>query len=298
MPVRIPGLSAAGMAVAPGCSQAIPEASAETGVEAELRRQYTVMCARIDGHFVWLMLLQWAAAIATALWISPLAWPPILSGGSSSLHPHFGMALFSMALFYGGALTLVPIALTRLAPGQRITRLTIAVAQVLMGSLLIHLTGGRIETHFHIFGSLAFLAFYVDWQVLLAASITVAADHYLRGVYMPYSVFGVYAVQPWRWLEDIGWVLFCDIFLITASIGRLTRFRELTTRHLERGELLHRAYYDPLTGLPNRTFLLEKLSEAIRESREAVPHNPSALTSSFGCLYVDLDQFKDVRSEE
>ena len=34
----------------------------------------------------------------------------------------------------------------------------IAAAQMLIGALLIHLTGGRIETHFHVFGSLAFLA--------------------------------------------------------------------------------------------------------------------------------------------
>ena len=36
-----------------------------------------------------------------------------------------------------------------------------AVGQMLMGALLIHLSGGRIETHFLIFGSLAFLAFIV-----------------------------------------------------------------------------------------------------------------------------------------
>ena len=37
---------------------------------------------------------------------------------------------------------------------------------MLMSALLIHLTGGRIETHFHVFGSLAILAFYRDWRVL------------------------------------------------------------------------------------------------------------------------------------
>jgi len=36
-----------------------------------------------------------------------------------------------------------------------------------MSALLIHLSGGRIETHFHVFGSLAFLAFYLDWPVLI-----------------------------------------------------------------------------------------------------------------------------------
>ena len=52
---------------------------------------------------------------------------------------------------------------------------------MLMGALLIHLTGGRIETHFHVFGSLAFLAFYRDWRVLVPATVVVALDHLLRG---------------------------------------------------------------------------------------------------------------------
>ena len=56
------------------------------------------------------------------------------------------------------------------------TRHVVAVAQMLWSALLIHLTGGRIETHFHVFGSLAFLAFYRDWKVLVTATVTVAAD--------------------------------------------------------------------------------------------------------------------------
>src|SRR5437762_12324173 len=51
---------------------------------------------------------------------------------------------------------------------------------MLTSALLIHLTGGRIETHFHGFGSLAFLAFYRDWKVLVPATLVVAADHGLR----------------------------------------------------------------------------------------------------------------------
>jgi ABC-type dipeptide/oligopeptide/nickel transport system permease component len=46
---------------------------------------------------------------------------------------------------------------------------------MLTSALLIHLTGGRIETHFHVFGSLAFLAFYRDWRMLLSATIVVLA---------------------------------------------------------------------------------------------------------------------------
>ena len=63
-----------------------------------------------------------------------------------------------------------------LAGRRRATRSR--VAQMLMGALLIHLTGGRIETHFHVFGSLAFLAFYRDWRVLIPG-------HHRRGAGSP-----------------------------------------------------------------------------------------------------------------
>jgi hypothetical protein len=89
---------------------------------------------------------------------------------------------------------------------------------MLSSALLIHLTGGRIETHFHVFGSLAFLAFYLDWQVILTATIVVAADHFLRGIYWPESVYGVTNPEWWRFLEHAGWVVFEDVFLIWSCV--------------------------------------------------------------------------------
>ena len=45
--------------------------------------------------------------------------------------------------------------------------------------------GGRIEAHFSVFASLAFLALYRDWRVLITASAVVALDHFLRGMFWP-----------------------------------------------------------------------------------------------------------------
>ena len=63
----------------------------------------------------------------------------------------------------------------------------IAISQVAFSALLIHVTGGRLETHFHIFGSLAFLAAYRDWTVLVPSTLLVALDHLMRGIYLPES---------------------------------------------------------------------------------------------------------------
>jgi signal transduction histidine kinase/CheY-like chemotaxis protein len=101
---------------------------------------------------------------------------------------------------------------------------------MLMSALLIHLTGGRIETHFHVFGSLAFLAYYRDWRVLLPATVVVAADHFVRGVYFPQSVFGVLTASPWRWVEHAGWVIFEDAFLVKMCVQGVREMGEIAKR--------------------------------------------------------------------
>src|SRR5437763_1007091 len=177
---------------------------------------------RTDRLFALLMVLQWIAGILFALWVSPLAW----YGTVSRTHLHV-----YAAVFLGGGICLFPAMLGVFRAGELSTRLTIGVAQMLMGALLIHLTGGRIETHFHVFGSLAFLAFYRDWRVLIPATVVVAADHFLRGVFWPQSVYGVLTASSWRWLEHAGWVIFEDTFLFIAiwhSIGEMWGIAERT----------------------------------------------------------------------
>src|SRR5204862_5581267 len=109
-------------------------------------------------------------------------------------------------------------------------RHVIAVAQMLMSALLISLTGGRIETHFHVFGSLVILSFYRDWRVLVPATIVVALDHFLRGIYLPYSVYGVLTASPWRSLEHAGWVLFEDAFLMISCFRSIREMRSIANR--------------------------------------------------------------------
>ena len=145
-----------------------------------------------DALFARLLILQWLAAIAVALWISPRAW----AGTSSYIHPHVWAAVF-----LGGVICSCPLLLIWKWPGHSLTRQAVAIGQMFTSALLIHLTGGRIETHFHVFGSLAFLAFYRDWRVLATASAVVLLDHLLRGVFWPESVFGVAYASVGRALE-------------------------------------------------------------------------------------------------
>ncbi len=177
-----------------------------------------------DRLFAWLMIFQWCSGIAAAIWISPRAW----AGQYSQVHLHV-----YAAFFLGGAICLFPAILGFTRAGAPSTRYFIAISQALTSALLIHLTGGRIETHFHVFGSLAFLAFYRDWKVLIPATIIVAFDHWLRGVYWPQSVYGILVASPWRWAEHAGWVIFEDIFLIASCVRSVEEMQKIARRTAE-----------------------------------------------------------------
>jgi PAS domain S-box-containing protein len=179
---------------------------------------------RTDRLFALLLSLQWVAAQATAFLISPEAW-----AGETHRIPLNVWA----ALFLGGAIVSLPIYLAMKRPGRVLTRHAVAVGQMLMGALLIHLSGGRIEAHFHVFGSLAFLALYRDWRLLVSATVVVATDHFLRGIYWPRSVFGVLTVNPWRWLEHAAWVVYEDIVLVYGCIQSCRELREGARRQAQ-----------------------------------------------------------------
>lgn len=143
---------------------------------------------RTDRMFAGLFGIQYVAGVLAAYFFSPKTW----MGAASAIHIHVWSALI-----LGGAVALLPVGMALTAPGRTATRHVIAVAQMIYSALLIHLLGGRVEAHFHIFGSLAFLSFYRDWRVLISASVVVALDHYFRGVYWPQSVYGILTPSPW-----------------------------------------------------------------------------------------------------
>ena len=183
--------------------------------------------ARVDRMFALLLLVQYVVGIGAAFVVSPFAW----QGKERVLHMHVWVAVLA-----GAGITLLPVLLAMLRPGTVLTRHVIAASQMLSSALLIHLTGGRIETHFHVFGSLAFLAFYLDWKVLITATIVVASDHFARGIFWPESVYGVANPEWWRFLEHAGWVAFEDVFLIWAC---LFSNRELQAAAMRQAEVEH-----------------------------------------------------------
>jgi len=179
---------------------------------------------RTDRMFFWLLIGQWLFGIAIALIWSPRTW----IAQYWSVHQHVLVAVFLGALFAA-----YPLYLIWRAPGTRYTRHMIAIGQMLQSALLVHVTGGRIETHFHVFGSLALLAFYRDWPVLITGSAVVYFDHLALGAWFPLSVYGVPVATIWRSVEHAFWVIFEVVFLTMSCRTGIRELRAIAERQVQ-----------------------------------------------------------------
>ncbi|MGH3160027.1 MAG: diguanylate cyclase domain-containing protein, partial [Streptosporangiaceae bacterium] len=71
-----------------------------------------------------------------------------------------------------------------------------------------------------------------------------------------------------------------------APSGAVITFRDITERKAFEDELHHHAFYDSLTGLPNRRLLVERLDQALLRSA------PDGTTHAL--IFVDVDRFKSI----
>src|SRR5687767_5640465 len=119
--------------VGPTHSGASGSESQDARADAVFHTHQQALYERTDRMFAYLMCGQWLAAIVFALVVAPRTW----AGASSEIHIHVWAAVI-----LGGLVSLFPATLALTRPGTSFTRYTIAAAQMLMGALLIHLTGG------------------------------------------------------------------------------------------------------------------------------------------------------------
>ncbi len=227
--------------------------------ESLYRSQLTAGSRSIDRLFVVLLVVEWVAEVLYALLISPYTW----AGETARIHANVWIATV-----LGAAIISLPVALAWLRPGTELTRQLIACAQILSSAIFIHLSGGRIEAHFHIFGSMAFLALYRDWKVLVTASIIVAWDHFARGFLWPRSIYGISDASTWRWAEHVFWVVFENSVLIVGCRQSLSAQYALAVRQAD-SEAAHQAVETQIT---QRTTDLSRANEELRQrARVAAP---------------------------
>ncbi len=130
------------------------------------------------------------------------------------------------AVIVGGLTSGIAWFLTRHRAGALATRVFVGAAFMVYSGLVIHVAGGMIEMHFHIFASLAFLTIYRDWRVPVAGAATITAHHLLFHVLqmqgVPVYVFPAGMAHGW------GIVAIHAAFVVyeTLVLVRITRLSQ------------------------------------------------------------------------
>jgi diguanylate cyclase (GGDEF)-like protein/PAS domain S-box-containing protein len=123
-----------------------------------------------------------------------------------------------------------------------------------------------------------------------------AENHHDEGVrYLSKQFFEAMSVKCGPIREDVGLkkgygVIHVDVSMsemqVAENLHYVVTFRDATLRVEQMQVLKHLALHDPLTGLPNRTLLTDRLQQAVTVCEREESH--------FSLMFMDLDRFKEV----
>jgi PAS domain S-box-containing protein len=141
------------------------------------------------------------------------------------------VAVARSILLMSGILISVPAILAFTKSGESSTRHLIAGSQMLVVGLWIYLSGGRPEAHFFLYCSLALLAFYRDWRVLLTASVCTISDHFIRGIFLSHALYQ--GETATRMLEHVTWIGMTAVFLARSCLASVRDMRQISFEHVQ-----------------------------------------------------------------
>ena len=147
-----------------------------------------------------------------------------------------------------------------------------ALGLVSASAVLVSLSGGVIEMHFHFFVMVGILTLYQDWLPFLLAIGFVVVHH---GVFGTLDAAAVYDHAD-AVAHPVKWALIHGAFVLAASTVSVIAWR------LNEDQ----AFRDSLTRLPNRALFHDRVGHAMARAGR----RPEALA----VLFVDLDGFKGV----
>ena len=150
--------------------------------------------------------------------------------------------LFAFALWQGYALShaatemVVPgacLLFARLARNRRLAAFFVTAGLVFCSSVLVHLSGGMIEAHFHFFILIGLIALYQDWVPFVWNVAFTVLSHGLGTVIASDLMFNHSEGQnrPWSWAVIHG------VSVLAACVGEIVFWRH-TEREQERNTTL------------------------------------------------------------
>ena len=112
-------------------------------------------------------------------------------------------------LVESGAVALFAVAAWVVRSQRRQTTVVTAVGLLTSSAVLVHLSGGMIEMHFHYFVMVGVITLYQDWYPFLIAIGYVVLQHGFAGLADPSAVYNHPAAvaNPWKWAAVHGFFI-------------------------------------------------------------------------------------------
>ncbi len=113
----------------------------------------------------------------------------------------FGLVEVLHVLLEAGVIALAAVWATSPRAGRMLRTLAACFGLIASSAVLVHLSGGHVEMHFHFFIMLAVIALYQEWLPFLLSIAFVAAHHGILGAIDPTSVYNNpdAIAHPWKW---------------------------------------------------------------------------------------------------
>jgi diguanylate cyclase (GGDEF)-like protein/PAS domain S-box-containing protein len=105
--------------------------------------------------------------------------------------------------------------------GRRWRTAAATLGLVTCSSLLVHLTGGLIESHFHFFAVIAVVTLYQEWLPFVLAFVYVVVHHGVVGVLTPTAVYNHAAA----WNRPVLWAMIHGAYVVLAAAANLIAWR-------------------------------------------------------------------------
>ena len=114
--------------------------------------------------------------------------------------------------------------------GRRIRTASAALGLLMASAVLVHLTNGLTEAHFHFFVMLAVIAIYHDWLPFLLGIGFVVLEHGTMGLLVPHEVFD----HQDAWDEPWKWALIHGVFVLGLCAAHIVQWRFAERTQAER----------------------------------------------------------------
>ncbi|MCA1846132.1 MAG: sensor domain-containing diguanylate cyclase, partial [Actinobacteria bacterium] len=221
-------------------------------------------------------------------WISGLLWfhVPVIVGfglirGNGALH----------SIAEGGPVAAMGLLSAHRRYARQLRSALAGLGLMISSAVLVHLSGGNIEMHFHFFVMLSVISLYQDWRPFLVSIAFVATHHAVMGTIRPHDVFD----HSSAWNSPLKWAAIHAFFVLASCAASVVSWRIVEDSHrrskaaLEDGERHFRALIEHSTDVVTVVDAEGNISYDSPSSVQVLGYSNEERVGSNGLDYVHPD---------